>query len=39
VRRKSLPWWERCSGMGGCDFVVPMWNKAATSWNCWLQWP
>ncbi len=37
LRRKSLPWWERCSGMGGCDFVVPMWNDAATSWNCWLQ--
>ncbi len=24
--------------MGGCEFVVPMWNNAATSWNCcWLQ--
>ncbi len=29
VRRKSLPWWERCSEMGGCEFVVPMWNNAA----------
>ncbi len=29
LRRKSLPWWERCSGMGGCDFVLPMWNNAA----------
>lgn len=29
-RRKSFASKERCSGMGGCDFVFPIWSKAAT---------
>lgn len=28
--RKCLASGERCSGIGGCDFVVPTWNRRAT---------